>query len=126
MAILIPMVSVGTIPNSSTTHAQPAANDAQYTQFTASPTSGVAPLTVRFCASAGISLDFGDGSGSGMGVPLNGDCPPGLSTYVSHTYTVPGTYHLRGLPCPSSMLHPECGQAAAQAGLVTIAVTGAP
>ena len=34
--------------------------------FTAAPTSGQAPLTVTFCAFAGIAIDFGDGTSSGM------------------------------------------------------------
>jgi len=97
---------------------------AQTVHFTASPTSGPAPLTVKFCASAGIVIDFGDGTRSGMQGARGGACPAGLSTYVLHTYTAPGTYHLRGFPCPSSMLNPECGEAAGQAAGVT--VTHAP
>ena len=102
-----------------------ATDDSHSPQFTASPVAGPAPLTVKFCASAGIAIDFGDGTSSGMGPAQRGDCPPGLASSASHTYTRPGSYRLRGSPCPSSMLHPECGEAAAQAGAITIVVTGA-
>jgi PKD domain len=103
--------------------AKDAQKEAQSVQFTASPTSGPAPLTVKFCASAGISIVFGDGTSSGMGSAQDGNCSAGLSWYTSHTYTAPGTYRLRGFPCPSSMFHTECGQAAAQANGVIITVT---
>jgi hypothetical protein len=92
-------------------------------RFTASPELGPAPLTVAFCAAAGIAIDFGDGTSSGMQMSSPGDCPPGLANYASHTYREPGAYRLRGVPCPSSALHPECGQAAEQANSVTITVT---
>jgi PKD repeat protein len=54
--------------------------------FTASPTSGTAPLTVNFADTStgdptpSPSWDFGDGS------------PPDSSSTPSHTYTSPGTY----------------------------------
>ena len=105
--------------------AQPAEAIAQTVHFAAAPIAGPTPLIVRFCASAGINIDFGDGTSSGMQGGRNGDCPAGLSYFVSHTYTAPGIYHLRGFPCPSSMLHPECGEAAGQASSVTVTVTGA-
>jgi hypothetical protein len=38
---------------------------------------------------------------------------------TNRTYTAPGTHHLGGFPCPSSMLNPECGEAAGQAATVT-------
>lgn len=95
-------------------------------QFSASPQSGPAPLTVSFCASAGIAIDFGDGASGAMRRTMPGDCPPGLSSFVSHIYKIPGIYRLRGMPCPSSVLHPECGQAAEQANAVTIRVTSSP
>jgi len=104
---------------------QPAEAIAQTVHFAAAPIAGPTPLIVRFCASAGINIDFGDGTSSGMQGERNGDCPAGLSYFVSHTYTAPGIYHLRGFPCPSSMLHLECGEAAGQASSVTVTVTGA-
>ena len=104
---------------------QPAEAIAQSVHFIAAPTAGPTPLIVRFCASAGITIDFGDRTSSGMQGARDGDCPAGLSYFVSHTYTAPGIYHLRGFPCPSSMLHPECGDAAGQASSVTVTVTGA-
>jgi hypothetical protein len=105
---------------------QPPEAIAQTVHFTAEPTAGPAPLTVKFCASAGIVIDFGDGTRSGMQGARSGDCPAGLSTFVLHTYTAPGTYHLHGFPCPSSMLNPECGEAAGQAATVSVTVTRAP
>jgi hypothetical protein len=71
-------------------------------------------------------IDFGDDARSGMGAAASGDCPAALLSYTTHTYTTPGTYRLRGSACPSSALHRECGDAAAQAGTVTITVTRAP
>lgn len=99
---------------------------AQTVHFTAAPMSGPAPLTVKFCASAAIVIDFGDGTRSGMEGARGADCAAGLSAVVSHTYTAPGTYRLRGFPCPESMLHHECGDAAAAASKTTITVTRAP
>jgi hypothetical protein len=97
--------------------------DTRSSQFNASPTSGSAPLTVKFCAIAGISIDFGDGTSGGMGVARSGDCPIGLLSYTSHTYTAPGLYRLHGSPCPSSVLHPACAEASQLAGTVSITVT---
>lgn len=90
-------------------------------QFTASPTSGTAPLIVKFCAAAGIAIDFGDGTSSGMQAAAPRDCP-GFSNSAFHMYTRAGIYHLRGGPCPSSALHPECGEAAEEASAVVITV----
>ena len=105
---------------------QPLESIAQTVHFTAEPSAGPAPLTVKFCASAGIVIDFGDGTRGGMQGARRGDCPAGLSTFALHTYTAPGTYYLRGFPCPSSMLNPECAEAAGQAGTVNVTVTRAP
>ena len=118
------LAAIATIAAGTPGTARAAANDAQSMQFSASPTSGPAPLTVKFCASAGISIDFGDGTSSGMGGVQDGDCPAGLSSYTSHTYTRPGVYRLRGSPCPGSALHPACAEAASQAGMISIIVTG--
>jgi hypothetical protein len=88
--------------------------------FDAIPTSGPAPLTVRFCASAGIGVDFGDGVSSGMGPP-SGACPRG-GVSVTHTYTAAGVYRLRGFPCPGSQ-NTNCGEVAQKAAAVVITVT---
>jgi len=92
--------------------------------FFATPTSGRAPLTVRFCASAGIVLDFGDGTSGGMADARSGECPPGALTTTVHTYATPGTYGLRGSPCPSPH-GAVCGEVAQLAGSVKITVTPA-
>jgi hypothetical protein len=90
--------------------------------FAASPTSGRAPLTVTFCASAGIGLNFGDGTLSQLGIAQSGECPADLTSSVRHTYTAPGTYQLRGFPCPGA--HGAiCGKVAEMAGTVKIIVT---
>src|SRR5437667_5400024 len=70
---------------------------AQLASFSAVPQSGPAPLAVKFCASAGVVIDFGDGTHSGMGAAAPGECPAGLNSYVSHTYTIPGEYRLSAL-----------------------------
>jgi hypothetical protein len=91
-------------------------------RFTASPIIGPAPLTVKFCASAGIGIDFGDGTTGGMGIARSGECTEGEPSYVTHTYVAAGTYQLRGFPCPSP--HGAiCGGVAQQAGEVRITVT---
>ena len=104
--------------------AQPASTDSSEL-FTASPTSGRAPLTVTFCASAGIGIDFGDGASSGMGIAQSGECPMPNATITRHTYAAAGTYRVRGLPCPSATHGASCGAAAQQASAVTITVTPA-
>ncbi len=96
------------------------ASDA-FEHFAAFPTSGPAPLTVKFCASAGIAIDFGDGTSSAMGKTQNGDCPGNVHSYTSHTYPIPGTYHLHGFPCPSH--NSMCGAVAKKANMITIIVT---
>ena len=65
--------------------------------FSASPTSGAAPLLVHFSgtvASQGYSIDFGDASSSGDIGCIHGGCPSGGSSTVSanHTYVSAGTY----------------------------------
>jgi PKD repeat protein len=94
--------------------------------FTAAPTSGQAPLTVTFCAFAGIAIDFGDGTSSAMGMAQGGDCPAGASSMTKHTYVAAGSYQLNGFPCPSSAHGMICGEVAQQAGTVKITVTPAP
>jgi peptidoglycan hydrolase-like protein with peptidoglycan-binding domain len=65
--------------------------------FTASPASGPAPLTVQFNSNApqgtsiGTSVNFGDGSSANLlAVPTCSSC--NAEGIVSHTYTSPGTY----------------------------------
>jgi len=66
--------------------------------FSGTPTTGTAPLSVHFTGrvnSAGYSVDFGDGSTSGDINCSHGGCPttPTSSTVnVTHTYGSPGTY----------------------------------
>jgi hypothetical protein len=100
-------------------NAQPAGSSVPH--FAVSPTSGRAPLSVVFCASAGITIDFGDGTTSWMDKAPPSACPAGDGSYVTHTYTAAGTYQLRGFPCPSS--HDAlCGGVAQQASAVKITV----
>ena len=65
--------------------------------FSATPSSGLAPLTVQFVetapqgTTAGNSVNFGDGAtGTVAFVPVCSSC--NLMATVSHTYTTPGTY----------------------------------
>jgi len=104
--------------------AAPGAADAA--KFAAYPTSGPAPLTVKFCAFAGISIDFGDGSSSGLGKAKSGDCPGDAPLVTTHSYGTPGVYRIGGAPCPSAELHPLCGEVANLANTITITVTRAP
>jgi PKD repeat protein len=67
------------------------------TNFSASPTSGTAPLSVQFTSSApqgsaiGNAVNFGDGTSGNLGfAPVCSSCNA-LGT-VSHTYVSPGTY----------------------------------
>jgi PKD repeat protein len=94
----------------------------QAARFSASPTSGNVPLTVAFCADAGIVIEFGDGARSGMGEAPSGACPAGRASYVTHTYTIPGTYQLRATPCPPRG-NAVCGEVAQAANAVTITAT---
>jgi hypothetical protein len=115
---------IATIMAAGTAHAQPTTDGKQSAHFSASAISGPAPLIVRFCASAGVAIDFGDGTRSQMGIAQSGDCMPGDFSSVTHTYTEPGTYQLRGFPCPSQH-DAVCGEVARQASAVTITVTPA-
>ena len=65
--------------------------------FSATPSSGIAPLAVQFIETApqgstvGNSVNFGDGtSGTVAFAPVCSSC--NLMATVSHTYTAPGTY----------------------------------
>ncbi len=80
--------------------------------FTATPTSGRAPLTVSFYVNDGDTIDFGDGA-TGCSVstdPLNCFVP---SSFM-HTYNTPGTYTVTvGALTPARTI-----------GTATITVTG--
>lgn len=76
------------------------------TNFTATPTNGAAPVSVKFTATlpaaqpaSDYSVDFGDGTNSVMsremvvGSCASGSCATATDLiYVSHTYTSAGTY----------------------------------
>jgi hypothetical protein len=99
---------------------QPQPSDAPF--FSATPVSGEAPLTVKFCASAGIGIDFGDGTSGGMGPAQTGDCSKPAAVYATHVYEKPGTYKLGGFPCPG-VNAAQCGAVADQARTLTVTVT---
>jgi hypothetical protein len=125
MQCKLKLSSLGLIINtmivaSAVVHAQPTPPS-----FTATPTSGRAPLMVKFCAMAGITIDFGDGASSGMDIAQSSDCPTGFGSYTTHTYATAGVYQLRGIPCPG-VNAAVCGAAADQASAVKITVTSAP
>lgn len=64
------------------------------TTFTATPTSGAAPLTVTFAAAKGsnrYAADFGDGQVKSMDSCPEGDCSNFVPS-IRHTFTAPGTY----------------------------------
>lgn len=107
--------------------------------FSASPTSGPAPLGVSFKASntdgtSAYSVSFGDGASADMmpgPIPMmacsvEGDCPvwkPYLSAY--HTYSSAGTYTatLYKNSCPKGVY---CFVGPLPAGTVTVTVSPAP
>ncbi len=87
---------VGPLPIASTTITVDSSASTSLS-FTASPTSGVAPLSVQFTATApqgtslGTTVNFGDGTTGTLGfVPVCSSCNA-MGT-VSHTYANPGTY----------------------------------
>ena len=79
------------------TFACPSSTKSTGTNFYASPTSGVAPLSVQFTSRApqggtiGNTVNFGDGTSGNLGfIPVCSSCNA-LGT-VSHTYVSPGMY----------------------------------
>jgi hypothetical protein len=75
----------------------PSSTTSMGTNFYASPTSGAAPLSVKFTSSApqggtiGNTVNFGDGTSGNLGfVPVCSSCNA-LGT-ISHTYVSPGMY----------------------------------
>ena len=63
-----------------------------YPPFSASPTSGSAPLLVTFGSTGFGTITFGDGSTGAMsgGLPTCFTCGPAFS--ANHTYSAAGTY----------------------------------
>jgi|SRR5579872_2594979 len=90
--------------------------------FSASPKSGKGPLIVEFCASAGIGIDFGDGTTGGMEIAPEGTCPRPGSVFTTHKYENTGSYKLKGFPCPGINAI-QCGAVAKQATAIIIEVT---
>ena len=85
--------------------------------FSATPTVGAAPLTVKFHTGqlAGLyTIDFGDGSRGNI-PPDNGATGTALS-YTSHVYQSPGTYMVKLFTC--------CSTTTQVAGTATITVSG--
>lgn len=113
----------------------------QTATFSASPTSGFAPLATYFWyvlgadSADGYSINFGDGTIGSLSVGCAVDpfswtnaCPRGLTT--NHTYTSAGTYVARLIYQPSSVCNAPPGAACPMmmpapqtVGTVTITVT---
>src|SRR3989344_7100105 len=64
--------------------------------FSASPTSGPAPLTVRFASGVGSAIDFGDGTSDLFPYCLAIGCST-QGFVIGHTYSSAGTYTARAL-----------------------------
>ena len=101
--------------------------------FTASPTSGAAPLAVKFNIQGSFSvygIDFGDGE-TINGAIMDADCSVAGRCTGTHTYTSPGTYTAKLLrttyACQTSS-YPSTPGCPTQTtiGTVTITVTNAP
>jgi len=95
--------------------------------FTASPTSGAAPLSVKF-TKTGTEGDFSVNFGDGTSGTMQSDCAYGpascsMTSSVKHTYSAPGTYVARLynnlMGCAGNNV--DCSQ-----GSVTIIVTNTP
>ena len=76
-------------------------NNTQAVSFSASPTSGTAPLAVVFRSNTNGTVDFGDGTSDQMSVSCinyansggsSGNCTTLGNYYAGHTYTSAGTY----------------------------------
>jgi len=64
--------------------------------FSATPSSGPAPLTVRFASGVGNTIDFGDGTSELFYYCLAIGCPT-QGFNIEHTYSSAGTYTARAL-----------------------------
>ena len=64
--------------------------------FSATPSSGPAPLTVRFASGVGNAIDFGDGTSELFYYCLAIGCPT-QGFNIEHTYSSAGTYTARAL-----------------------------
>ena len=97
--------------------------DVASSAFSATPTSGAAPLTVAFRALAGdeesFSIAFGDGVSAAMSV-IEG----GAARGVSHTYTANGTYTATLTKFTTSACAAGLCATSQVAGTVTIQVGG--
>ncbi len=98
--------------------------------FSVSPSSGVAPINVSFSGtvnSAGYSIDFGDGATSGNIGCTHGGCPATsaqTNVNITHTYTSSGSYTAK-LRRNFSIVEGNCfGVDCNVVGTVTITVTG--
>jgi PKD repeat protein len=95
-----------------------------YSNFSASPTFGTAPLAVHFWATVGVSsvlynVNFGDGTSASLqpgGCPTVGEGPC-TTPYADHTYTQTGTY--------TATLTGPCVQTDCTIGTVTVTVSQA-
>ena len=92
-----PSVMSAALQEEATAYANSDSSASTNTNFSVSPTSGVAPLSVQFTSSAlqgsnvGKTVNFGDGTNGNLGfAPVCSNC--NALGVVSHTYTVPGTY----------------------------------
>jgi|GEM_PF-6775768 hypothetical protein len=136
------VVPIGGIASAATPPAAP--NPTPVATFTASPTSGAAPLTVTFSSSQGGTINFGDGQ-TGTIPPAQcaqtatiGSTPICDQGTVTHVYTSAGTYTATlginaGYTCPvvdigslaSVMSNWSCAWQSGQTfGSQTITVTG--
>jgi hypothetical protein len=84
--------------------------------FTASPTSGAAPLQVVFTASPNTTIVFGDGTAAGPSADAdaqfdNWSCDaagPSTMCFIKHQYTSAGTYTAKLLGTPIGGLNNVC------------------
>ncbi|OGG54581.1 hypothetical protein A2764_00110 [Candidatus Kaiserbacteria bacterium RIFCSPHIGHO2_01_FULL_55_79] len=101
--------------------------------FSASPTSGSAPLAVHFWADVSGSeykIDFGDGTSGNLS---GGWCPPNpamgapcMAAGADHTYTSAGTYTARLLQKSTCAIDTTCWVPVLGASSVTVTVYGTP
>lgn len=92
--------------------------------FSATPSGGIAPLSVNFTFQANqpqthYTVDFGDGQVSGNYLPCTqaGTCAGGTGN-VSHTYASQGNYVAQLIVCPTAMCPPQPTVVAARTSIV--------